>query len=371
MSKLGYPVIDADGHVEEAGVDWLARLGDKWGDWAPRYITDGHRESGQRRFVIEGKTFPRWEDKWGRASRPIKTHKPAHHWTDRPGMLDPKPRLGDMDIEGIDVAILFGGSFASATVGLVENPALALDACRAYNDWLAEYCSAAPARLKGVAIVPFQDPAAGARELRRAVRELGMVGFRIPTWPNRRDPGQREFDPIYAVADELGVPGCIHLLSAHTVGADRFDNFFLKHVFYAADVFMAFCAIIGGGVLDRFPQLKVGAFEAGCGWVPYLIERMHEHWELFPDQLPHLQRDPSEYMASSRCFYTVEPEEEAIPLVARIIGDETLMYASDYAHFDCMCAESVSALEKRGDLPDELKRKVLGANAAKFFNLAT
>jgi predicted TIM-barrel fold metal-dependent hydrolase len=369
MNTPRYPVIDADGHVEEAGVDWLSRLGTDWGDWAPRYITDGHLESGQRRFVIEGKTFPRWEDKWGRASRPIKTHKPPTHWTDRPGMMDPKSRLVDMDVEGIDVAVLFGGALSSATIGLVENPKLALDTCRAYNDWLAEYCGAAPERLKGVALVPFQDPEAGARELRRAVRELGLIAFRIPTWPDGRDPGQRLYDPIYAAADDLGVPGCIHLLSARTIGADRFDNFFLKHVFYGADVFMSFCALIAGGALDRFPNLKVGVFEAGCGWIPYLVERMHEHWELFPDQLPHLKTDPAEYMSSERCYYTMEPEEASVSSVAKVIGEDTLMYASDYAHFDCMCPESVSAVAGRDDLGEELKRKVLGANAARFFNI--
>jgi len=213
-------------------------------------------------------------------------HKPAHQWTGRPGMTDPKARLADMDLEGIDVAVLFGGALSSAAIGLVENPALALATCHAYNDWLAEYCGAAPDRLKGVAAVPFQDPEAGARELQRAVREQGLVAVRVPTWPDGRDPGARRFDPIYAAAEELGVPACLHLLSARTVGADRFDNFFLKHVFYGADVFMAFAGMLAGGVLERFPGLRIGVFEAGCGWIPYLMERVHEHWELFSDQLP-------------------------------------------------------------------------------------
>jgi predicted TIM-barrel fold metal-dependent hydrolase len=369
MSTLGFPIIDADGHVEEVGVDWVTRVGEEWGDWAPRYITDGQRESGQRRLTIEGKIFPRWEDKWGRASRPITVVKPAHQWTGRPGMMDPKERLRDMDLEGIDIAVLFGGALSSAAIGLVENPKLALATCRAYNDWLAEYCSAAPDRLKGVAAVPFQDPPAGARVLRRAVRELGLTAVRVPTWPDGSDPGSSRFDPIYDTAQELGVPACIHLLSARTVGADRFDNFLLKHVFYGADVFMSFCALIAGGVLDRFPGLRFGVFEAGCGWIPYLMERMHEHWELFPDQLPELKRDPAEHMASERCFYTIEPEEATVPFVAGVVGEGRLMYASDYAHFDCMCPDSVSTVARRSDLSPELRRKVLGANAAALFNI--
>ena len=99
------------------------------------------------------------------------------------------------------------------------------------------------------------------------------------------------------------------------------------------------------------------------------MERLHEHWELFPDQLPHLTRDPAEQMASDRCFYTIEPEETTVPFVAARVGDGRLMYASDYAHFDCMCPDSVSTVAGRSDLGPELKQKLLGENAAKLFNV--
>ncbi|HUG75872.1 MAG TPA: amidohydrolase family protein [Burkholderiales bacterium] len=368
MAVLGFPVIDADGHVEEYGANW-EKLHKEWGDWAPRYIADDKFDAGQPRFLIEGKVFPRWEDKWGRESRPIKVNKPERYWTGRPGMTDPKQRLVDMDVEGIDIAVLFGGMLCASAIGIVERPKLALDACRAYNDWLAEYCSADPARLKGIAAAPFQDPAAAAKELKRAVRELKMVGLRVPTWPQGTNPGDRRFDPIWKVAEELGVPACLHLHSARTVGADRFDGFFLKHVFYGADVFMAFAGMLAGGVLDRFPGLKIGVFEAGCGWIPYLQDRLHEHWETFGDQLPEVKRDPAEYMASERCFYSFEPGEHMLPIVAGIIGAERLTYASDYAHIDCMCPYSVKAVAEREDLTPDVKRKILGANAARLFNL--
>jgi hypothetical protein len=80
----------------------------------------------------------------------------------------------------------------------------------------------------------------------------------------------------------------------------------------------------------------------------YLAERLHEHYELFPDQLPAGTRDPAEHLASDRCFYTFEPEEAMVPIVAGIIGEGRLMYAS---------------------LSPDLKRKLLGANAATLFNL--
>ncbi len=132
---------------------------------------------------------------------------------------------------------------------------------------------------------------------------------------------------------------------------------------------MAFAGLVCGGALDRFPGLRVGVFEAGCGWIPWLQERLHEHWELFPDQLPRVTRDPAEHLASGRCFYTFEPEERMVPVVAETVGEGRLMYASDYAHFDCMCPESVKAIAERDDLSADLKRQLLGGNAATLFGL--
>lgn len=119
----------------------------------------------------------------------------------------------------------------------------------------------------------------------------------------------------------------------------------------------------------RLPQNHGERLQHPTDRIPHLMERLHEHYELFPDQLPHLKRDPVQYMASDRCFYTVEPGEKMIPVVAGIVGQDRLMYASGYAHFDCMCPESVEAIADRDDLSRQLKRKLLGANAARLFNL--
>src|SRR5438132_14428293 len=98
-------------------------------------------------------------------------------------MTDPKARLADMDLEGIDVAVLFGGSLSSAAIGLVENPALALATCRDYNDWLAADCGAAPDRLEGVPAAPFQDPEAGPLQLLPALRDPEVVAVPDATGP--------------------------------------------------------------------------------------------------------------------------------------------------------------------------------------------
>jgi hypothetical protein len=132
---------------------------------------------------------------------------------------------------------------------------------------------------------------------------------------------------------------------------------------------LAAASFVSGGILERFPKLKVAFMEAGAGWVPWLMDRLHEHYELLPQQTPWQTRDPIDWMKSENCFYAVEPEELTISFVAQMIGEENLIYASDYSHWDCICPDSVKVLQERTDISDRLKKKIFNENAARLFNL--
>jgi hypothetical protein len=178
-----------------------------------------------------------------------------------------------------------------------------------------------------------------------------------------------QFDPIWEEAQGLGVPVCVHIISTNCVGIDRFDRYVFKHAFYPLDTMLAVASFTSGGILERYPKLKAGFMEAGVGWVPWVMDRLHEHFELLPQQMPWQQRDPEELIKSENCFYAVEPEEKTIPFVAQMIGEDRLVYASDYSHWDCLCPDSVNLLHERTDLSDGLKRKIFGENAVRLFNL--
>jgi hypothetical protein len=109
--------------------------------------------------------------------------------------------------------------------------------------------------------------------------------------------------------------------------------------------------------------------EAGVGWVPWVVDRLHEHYELLPHMLPWQTRDPRDWIKSDNVYFSVEPEESTIAYVARTIGEERLMYASDYSHWDCQCPESVKLLNEHKDLGEGLKRKLFGENAARLFGI--
>ena len=277
--------------------------------------------------------------------------------------------LEDMDVEGIDIAILYptNGLF----LGEVRERDYAAAICRAYNDWLHEYCQADPKRLKGVAMAPLQDVEAACREINRAATDLGMVGAMFPTYLrySPRSVGDPYFDPFYAECERLGVPVAYHANGGER-GEARFDNLLGLHLFsHVPEQMISLTNVVLGGVLEKFPRLVVGFMEAGCGWLPFWMEHMDEEYEKRKHEAPLLQRDPSEYVKNGRVYVGCEPEEKMMPIAAQWIGEGQLLYASDYPHWDSDWPNTVRTIRDRTDLSEELKRKVLGENALRFYGM--
>jgi len=132
---------------------------------------------------------------------------------------------------------------------------------------------------------------------------------------------------------------------------------------------IALMHMIGEGVFDRYPKLKVGFMEGACGWVPFWAERMDEHFEKLRPQWPLCTRKPSEIVRSSQVCFTCEPEETILPYVLDTIGITQVMYASDYRHWDSEFPESVRNLRSIPGLTEIQQRHVLGENAISFFGL--
>ena len=115
--------------------------------------------------------------------------------------------------------------------------------------------------------------------------------------------------------------------------------------------------MISNGVLDRFPKLKVGFLEAGVGFLPYWMERFDEKYLKRKSEMEPLKMLPSEYVKNNRCYFTCEGEESALPLVIEQFGDECMMYASDYPHWDTEWPHTVSQVVRRKDISDHDQRK--------------
>lgn len=358
----GFHVIDADGHGGELA-GWQknipAELQPKLEAWSQRC------KQHYAKLAIPGGGLARKGDKFETKSLVTRAEI-------RAGMFDPVERAKDMDLEGIDVTVNFTGGAGEEWALLDRDFAIAL--CRALNDAKAAFNRHNPKRFKGVAILPMIDPAAAVVELRRAVTELGMVAMVTRQHVRDKNLDDPSFDVIWAEAERLNVPVCLHgggqAPDQFPIAVDRFKTRLevhaLTHPFGNMLGLMSFTV---GGVLHKFPKLKVAFMESGCGWLPYWLERLDEHWERMPEQAPIIDRKPSEYFMSGRCFIGCDPDEQMIGTVVKVLGDRQIIYASDYYHWDCRFPDSVKMIAERNDLTDANKRRILSENALELYPL--
>jgi predicted TIM-barrel fold metal-dependent hydrolase len=229
-----------------------------------------------------------------------------------------------------------------------------------------------------VGLIPCQDPARAAEEL-AFLAENDIVSAMLPTNVYGINLGDRRFDPIYQAAQELGIPLSVHPQTGHDgqygvsgvmgAGTERMEKYSYVHMTaFPFELMIALMHMIGEGVFDRFPALRVGFMEGGCGWIPFWMERLDEHQEKLRPQWPDLQRRPSEIIRSDQVAFTCEPEEETLPYVLDFVGESQIMYASDYAHWDSEFPESVNAIAHTLTSNPGRLRSVLGNNAARFFD---
>jgi hypothetical protein len=349
--------IDVDGHVFEPDALWEEHLPPEFHDRRPRLVRD---ERGTTRYQLDGHLIPRGTGKGAWVPEGIMEAS-----AQREGATDPRARLADMDTEGIDVAVLYG----AISLGLyaLRDPELSIACCRAYNDWLAVYCSVDPARLKGTPALPLRSIPDALDEARRCVRELGFVSLTVPCAVGDRNPDDAENDPLYALAEELDVPVGFHAGGTRFAYGRFVDAYATLHALeFPYDIMFAAATLVCGGVLERFPNLRVLLLEAGSAWGPYMFERFDEHWEKRPQEMPHLTKAPSEYLADGRLVVSCEAERH-LPHALAGLGVQSVVFASDYPHWDSEFPDSVRRIADRTDLTDAEKGAVLEANARRVY----
>jgi predicted TIM-barrel fold metal-dependent hydrolase len=154
------------------------------------------------------------------------------------------------------------------------------------------------------------------------------------------------------------------------VCVDRFNTRLEVHaITHPVGNMIAMDGFLVGGILHRFPKLKVCFLESGCGWLPFWLERLDEHWENMPEQAPNIDRKPSEYFYDGRAYISCDPGDRMIPEVSRLCGDDRIIYASDYYHWDCAFPDTVKLIAERSDLSDSTKRKILSENSKRLYNV--
>jgi predicted TIM-barrel fold metal-dependent hydrolase len=372
--KNGFKAIDAEMHVMEPIDLWERYIDPEFKDRAPRRMNEGLWDI---RTVVEGEVMASMTDyNWPAMSGPEQKALSDRYASEIAANFDPPSQVKAMDKEGLDLAILYPTSAMFITAKNGMDPRFAEAACRAYNNWLYDYIQAAdPKRMFGAAAISPHDVETAVVELRRAVEKLGFkTVFLRPNMYNDRSWHDPYYDPLWATAQELDIPIGFHETTGSRMpaaGADRFpDNLGIAHIAtHSVEQMMVCMDIIMGGVMERFPKLKFAFLEGQCGWLPFWLDRMDDHYEwrhTYGDMAP-LKMKPSEYF-KRQGFVAMECGEEFASHVIEVVGDEYMVTTSDYPHGDAQYPNSMNMFMEL-PLSDASKKKVLWDNPARLYGL--
>lgn len=259
-------------------------------------------------------------------------------------------------------------------VSLTNNIDVGNALATAWNDWQIAHWLPADERYLGSICVNMNDPAAAARELRRAagahprMKQLNIPGESTDLY------GHRRYFPVYEACAEAGLPICLHpgaegsLASSTPVG--RPSSYFEWHTGLSLTFMAQLISLVAEGVFERFPTLKLILCEGGVSWLSHLMWRMDKNFKALRSTTPWLRRLPSEYIVDHVRVTTQpmeEPETDAqfLNMLGMIHAEKTLCFATDFPHWDFDAPSAV--LPKK--VPEDLKRRILFDNAAELYGL--
>ena len=278
------------------------------------------------------------------------------------GICDIELRLKEMDAQGVDMHVL--SVLPPLFVNHIEaNKAVA--ACRIINDAFAEAVRRHPKRLVAIANLPMQAPEDAARELERAVKDLGMKGAEICTNINGTNLDDKSLAPFYAKMKELDVPVFLH--PNNVLGADRLSRYHLGNLIgNPTDTAVAAASLIFGGVLKEFPTLKFYLAHGG-GSCPYLRGRWEHGWRVRPEAKVHIEKPPSEYLPLLY-FDSLAHSGPALNFLVENMGPERVMLGTDYPA-DMSDTDPVKTIASLPHLSDAEREMIYGGNAMKLLKI--
>ena len=359
---------------------WTDRMAAKWGERAPHVeISD---TGGM--WIADGESWGFWSGTKNSffGSGP----KPIHTAYDRGGIEDttelraghPRLRLEDMDRDHVWAHLVFGPVTSIKTA----EPGFMAACYAAYNDWLYEdFCSAAPDRLIGVAMLP-PTPEAAQAELKRLAERGGVRQANLQiamAEPRLEDP---RWEPLFDLLEQSGIVLSFHVTVFPGV-TKAFDKYkgspgatFLHAKMFIEQFLDPFVDLFAWGILERHPKLKIVIAESGVGWVPWVVEELdYRYWRLIECEdfwadkggIPHKMK-PSEVF--QRQVYGTFQQSPTAMRLTEFWGPENLLWASDYPHPDSIWPNSVRTIgETMGHMNPDDVRRIVGGNAAKLYGL--
>ncbi len=286
-----------------------------------------------------------------------------------PGFWEPEPRIEFLDRYGIRMQVLVP---APTPYYYDVEPDLATSVCQSYNNAISRVLRKYPGRFIGLAQLPMQSPFRALQELDRAITELDLQAAMLFTNINGRNLDEPEFWPIYGRMEELGVPVVLHPSRAgHLLGIERLTKFHLDNSLgFLYEGSLAITSFICSGILDLFPRLRIGLLETGCGYLPYLMDRLNEVYDQEGvNKL--IKKRPHEYLDQFWLAANVSAEKETLVYLVQRYGADRLMMAVDFPHGLGGAGEGViDAVLNNPGLTHQQKERIMGLNAAELFGIA-
>ncbi|HXG51990.1 MAG TPA: amidohydrolase family protein [candidate division Zixibacteria bacterium] len=370
MAKNGFRAFDSDMHVYDAPDLYVRYMNPVWGERIP--VAEGWTRHGRPQFKIGGTRLLRPRRQLLEYGEQLVESRYGFALQRN---YDAVSQIQAMDMEGLDVAVLFRTSPLHCDETFEAQ--YANDLCRAWNDWIADFCKASPKRLKASALITLHDVDLAVDEVRRAVNELGAVGLSLCPEPiNGKRIHDRLFDPLWAEIEKLGVALCFH--PPARPNQDQVANKFYDHpngniiglaLRNPVELILAVSSFCAGGVLEKFPKLRVAFLEGNCAWLPWLLYRLDERAKLHgPLADVPLSKKPSDYFLQ-QCFVSVDPDEYLVVDVVKRIGDDNIVISTDYPHIDAHFPHALDEFLEIEDLPDSSRRKILWDNCVRLYGV--
>jgi len=374
----GYKLISADSHIVEPPDMYAGRIEPKFRDRAPKM---------ERRKTPSGREYDAWVIDGMQVGTLGAVMQAGQRFED-PSQIDFLGVWEDVRKGGYDAHAMITENEADGVWGSVLQPsqglfwyrlpdsALLSSICRAYNDWIADFCKPYPERLKGIATLNVDDVDEACQELDR-VAKMGLVGAFIPVAPLPERPYRDPvYDRLWATAQDLnqplllhigtprgGVPGCEFTADiTELTGAGRSTSDYWVRYSLGAMVF--------AGVFDRYPRLKVGSVEHETAWIPHWLKQMDftyverpvftRGWKSKEGMLP------SDYWR--RNMFVEFMEDDLGVRMRDLIGVDNMLWGSDFPHAESTWPKSQDFLGRIfAGVPEEDRRKITSDNAAKMF----
>jgi predicted TIM-barrel fold metal-dependent hydrolase len=372
MAKNGFKVFDSDMHIMEPPDLWQRYIAPEFRSVAPRGRTsDNVRDLGL--IFPDGEPNGRRTSGTPHRGRNYERNQQIYRDHARRGWTS-EVQLEAMDVEGIDIAVLFPSRALSVLTHPDRDRRFAAALARAYNDWLFDFCQRDTTRLLGAGMISVYDISDAIEETHRVVEDLGFravfLRSNVVNGKNWHDP---YYEPLWSTLEQLNIPVGFHEASGSRTrqSADHFEpNFGLRRIYAQPfEQMLGLGSFLCGGILERHPKLEVAFLEANCSWMPWLLWRMDEGYEREGDVfMPELTMAPSEYF-KRQCFVSMEPDETPARYLIEELGSDQIVFSTDYPHGDAKYPNAVESFLKL-PLSDEDKRKILWDNCARFYSVS-